>query len=78
MGHMCAPWDGEECHRGHFPFRPTKSAFSIFGVPKSYFFVRQLLKRLFYKIEKCIWVTYSNSSTFHVESLVRFKNMQEK
>jgi hypothetical protein len=44
MGHVCAPWDGEERHGGRFPFRPTKGAFSIFGVLKSRFFVRQLPK----------------------------------
>jgi hypothetical protein len=38
--HARVPWDGEERF-----FRPTKSVFSIFGVPKSGFFVRQLPKR---------------------------------
>ena len=26
---------------------------------------------------KWFWISYSNSNTFHVESIVRFKNMQK-
>ena len=28
------------------------------------------------KFRKLFWISYSNSNTFHVESIVRFKNMQ--
>jgi hypothetical protein len=35
--HTHDPWDGEERQRGRFSFRP----FSIFGVPKSSFFMNQ-------------------------------------
>jgi hypothetical protein len=38
-------WDGEELHGGCFPFLPQKIAFSIFGVLKLGFFMRQLSKR---------------------------------
>jgi hypothetical protein len=34
---MHGSWDSEERHRGHFPFLPTKSVFSIFRVLKSGF-----------------------------------------
>jgi hypothetical protein len=44
IGHTGGPCDDEEHHEGCFPFRPMKSAFSIFRVPKPDFFVRQLLK----------------------------------
>jgi hypothetical protein len=45
IGHTRGPWVGEELHGGRFLFHPMKSAFSIFGVPKSSFFVKQLSKR---------------------------------
>jgi hypothetical protein len=38
IGHARGPWDGEECHEGRFSFRTTKSAFSIFRVPKWVFY----------------------------------------
>jgi hypothetical protein len=38
IGHGRGPWDVEKHHGGQFLFRPTKSAFSIFGVLKSSFF----------------------------------------
>jgi hypothetical protein len=34
IGHVRVPWDVKERQRGRFSFRPTKSAFSIFRVPK--------------------------------------------
>jgi hypothetical protein len=45
IGHAGGPWDGEERHGGRFSFHPTKSAFSIFEVPKLGFFVKQLSNR---------------------------------
>jgi hypothetical protein len=44
IGHARGPWDGEERHGGRFLIYTTKSAFSIFGVPKLGFFVKQLIR----------------------------------
>ena len=35
------------------------------------------LYALISKPRKLFWISYSNSNTFHVESIVRFKNMQK-
>ena len=36
-----------------------------------------IVKIIILENRKWFWISYSNSNTFHVESIVRFKNMQK-
>ena len=42
IGHVRGPWDGKQGPGCGYPIRPTGNPFFIFGVPKRFFFVKQL------------------------------------